>query len=69
MASENGVAGAPLYQYEHRTMVIRVSTLFCNREIRKIREKNLDNQDTMQVGADQKKKLFASKMSMSLIMR
>ena len=32
--------------------------IICSREIRKIREKNLDNQDTMQVGADQKKKLF-----------
>ena len=35
--------------------------IICSREIRKIREKNLDNQDTMQVGADQKKKLLRSR--------
>jgi len=56
VVSENGVAGAPLYQYEHRTMVISVSTLFAAERLERLERKTFDNQDTMQVGADQKKK-------------
>jgi hypothetical protein len=37
--------------------VISVSTLFAAERLERL-EKNLDNQDTMQVGADQKKKLL-----------
>jgi hypothetical protein len=40
------------------TMAISGVDIICSRGLREIREKNLDNQDTMQVEAEQKKNLL-----------